>query len=132
MNRKTYRQQLHTSINVAPLVDVMLVLLIVFMIGAPMMNGAVRVDLPQERAAPGQDNGAVSVVINEKGSVLLNDQVVTDEALIDQLRVVADAKSADISLYADRHLPYERVMRIVSTMAQSGFSKVRLVVEGAV
>ncbi len=108
----------------------MLVLLIVFMIGAPMMNGAVRVDLPQEHAASVQDNGAVSVVINEKGSVLLNDQVVSDEALIDQLRVVADAKSADISLYADRHLPYERVMRIVSTMAKSGFSKVRLVVEG--
>jgi biopolymer transport protein TolR len=116
------------EINMTPLVDVMLVLLIVFMITAPLLSAGVSVDLPEVDSAPlpGQDE-PLSVSIDAKGEVFLQDTVVTVEQLGPRLQAVTGRNpDARIFVRGDRAIDYGQVMAVVSAINQAGFSKVAL------
>ena len=116
------------AINMTPLVDVMLVLLIVFMITAPLLSAGVSVDLPAADSAPlpGQDE-PLSVTIDAKGEVFLQDTAVTVEQLGPRLQAITGRNpDARIFVRGDRTIDYGKVMAVVSAINQAGFGKVAL------
>jgi TolR protein len=120
-----------SQINVTPLVDVMLVLLIIFMVTAPILQQGVSVDLPKVSAGPlsGQEEQLV-VNIAKGGQVYLNDTPMTAPELTAKLRAIAAARP-DRQLYvrADQTVPYGMVMRVMGAVRDAGLVKVGLVTE---
>jgi biopolymer transport protein TolR len=121
------------EINVTPLVDVMLVLLIIFMVTAPLLVAGVPVKLPQSRAkALDQDSKPVTLSINGKGQVFLDEAPVTDADLpqrFAELRQQLDPET-QLFLRADKTLEYGRVMRVMGELNRAGLNKVALVTTG--
>jgi biopolymer transport protein TolR len=120
------------EINVTPLVDVMLVLLIIFMITAPLLMTGVPVNLPDSRAkALDQPKKPVQIAIDAKGAVYLDDQAVDPAALparLDQIAVASPpGDPTQIFLRADRAVDYGRVMRVMGELNRAGLNKVSLV-----
>lgn len=123
---------LRHEINVTPFVDVMLVLLIIFMVSAPMMHVSVPVNLPQGGSGSGDETSdPVMISINETGKIFLQDQQVTPEQLIALLRAMPGTIGSKIYLRGDRQLPYNAVISVMNLLSAHGFSKVNLVVEKA-
>ena len=122
------------EINVTPLVDVMLVLLIIFMITAPLLVSGVPVDLPDSRAgALKQDNTPVQVSLDGEGRLFIDEQAIADDGLAAKLTAIREARAADeprVYVRADSRLDYGRVMRVVGEVNAAGFTKVALVSEG--
>jgi len=120
-----------SQINVTPLVDVMLVLLIIFMVTAPILQQGVSVDLPKVAAGPlsGQEEQLV-VNIAKTGQIFLNDTAMTPEQLGTKLRAIAAARP-DRQLYvrADQAVSYGQVMRVMGTVHDAGLVRVGLVTE---
>ena len=128
--RRGRRRQRTTmvAINMTPLVDVMLVLLIVFMIAAPLLTAGVSVDLPEADSAPlpGQDE-PLSVTIDAQGGVFLQDTAVTLDQLGPRLQAVSGRNpDARIFVRGDRAIDYGRVMAVVSAINSAGFGRVAL------
>ena len=119
------------EINVTPLVDVMLVLLIIFMVAAPMMTVGVPIDLPQTKAAAlNIEQKPLAIAIDDKGQVFLMDQPVAVEQLVDKLKGVAKAGFDErIYLRGAKSVNYGRVAEIMSIVTAAGFKKVALVTE---
>ena len=121
------------EINVTPLVDVMLVLLIIFMVTAPLLVAGVPVKLPQSRArAIDQDSKPVTLSIDGKGQVFLDEAPVTDVDLpqrFAELRQQLDPET-QLFLRADSTLEYGRVMRVMGELNRAGLNKVALVTTG--
>ncbi len=119
------------EINVTPLVDVMLVLLIVFMVTAPLMTTGVNVDLPKTDASPvNSDAKPLSVSIKNDGSLYLGDDAVT----LDQLDAKLQAASQNdptrrIFVRGDEHIDYGRVMEVMGRITSGGFTKVALLAQ---
>ena len=123
------------EINVTPLVDVMLVLLIIFMITAPLLVAGVPVDLPESRAkALDQDSKPVQIALDEKGALFIDDVPVTDSALSQRLADIAaqpePAEGRRIYLRADKRLDYGKVMRVMGELNRAGLNRVALVSVG--
>jgi biopolymer transport protein ExbD len=120
-----------SEINMTPLVDVMLVLLIIFLVTIPAINHAVKIDLPKASSAPQDTKPAhVDVAVEADGTVLWNDQKVDDEAL--QARIADASKQTpqpELRLRADRKVPYERVADVMSAAQGGGLSKIGFVTE---
>ncbi|HZP41761.1 MAG TPA: protein TolR [Candidatus Binatia bacterium] len=120
-----------SQINVTPLVDVMLVLLIIFMVTAPILQQGVSVDLPKVAGGPlaGQEEQLV-VSVGKTGQVYLNDTAITPEELTAKLRAIAAARP-DRQLYvrADQGVPYGQVMRVMGAVRDAGLVRVGLVTE---
>src|SRR5215207_8637185 len=119
------------EINMTPLVDVMLVLLIVFMITAPLLSSGVTVDLPEADSAPipGQDE-PLSVTIDAKGEVFIQDTPVTLDQLAPRLEAIVGRKAETrIFVRGDKSIDYGKVMAVVGTINQAGFAKVALLTE---
>ena len=119
------------EINVTPLVDVMLVLLIVFMVAAPLMTSGVNVDLPKASAAPlNQDSEPVTVSVNAEGKVFLGENEAALPDLIGRLQAATDGKN-DRRIYVrgDKGISYGRIMEVMATITQGGFTKVALLAE---
>lgn len=119
------------EINVTPFVDVMLVLLIIFMVTAPLMTSGVTVDLPKANAAPlNNDNQPLTVSINAAGEVYLQDAKVEIANVVERLRAIA-ANNADRRIFVrgDKDLAYGRIMEVMGTITQGGFTKVALLAE---
>jgi biopolymer transport protein TolR len=119
------------EINVTPLVDVMLVLLIVFMISAPLLTVGVPLDLPQSQAKSlDQDREPLTLSVNDKGQVFLQNTEIKIEELIDKLKAVAKA-GVDERIYVrgDKKVDYGTVMRVMGRLSAAGFRKVALVTE---
>jgi biopolymer transport protein TolR len=117
------------EINMTPLVDVMLVLLIVFMIAAPLLTAGVTVDLPEADSAalPGQDE-PLSVSIDAAGAVFIQDSPVTTEQLGPRLQAITGRNpEARIFVRGDRGIDYGTVMAVVSEINRAGFAKVALI-----
>ena len=129
-----HRRAPMAEINVTPLVDVMLVLLIIFMITAPLLVSGVPVDLPDSRAgALKQDNTPVQLSLDAQGRLFIDDQAVGDDGLAAKLTAIREARAADeprVYVRADSRLDYGRVMRVVGEVNAAGFTKVALVSEG--
>jgi len=119
------------EINVTPLVDVMLVLLIVFMVTAPLMSTAVNVDLPKVSASPvNQDSEPLNVSVTAEGKVFLQDAEVELPDLITKLQAIAqDQKDRRIFVRGDKANSFGRMLEVMSTIIQGGFTKVSLLTD---
>ncbi len=126
-----YRKQQFTEINVTPFVDVMLVLLIIFMVTAPMLTAGVEVDLPDSKAGSlqGKDE-PLSVTIKPGGIVFIQETKIQSENLVPKLKAIAGEKfDTRIFVRGDESIPYGEVMTIVGEISHAGFRKVALVTE---
>ena len=123
------------DINVTPLVDVMLVLLIIFMVTAPLLTAGVPVKLPDARAkALEQDQKPVSLSIDATGTLFIGEEEVSEAALPARLDQIASQKigveTPQIFLRADRSLDYGRVMRVMGELNRAGLNRVALLTVG--
>ena len=117
------------EINVTPFVDVMLVLLIVFMVTAPLLTVGVEVDLPKTKAgAINADAAPLVVSIKSDGSLYLQETVVEPEALIPRLKAISDA-NPDVRIFVrgDQAVTYGEVLSVMGRIQSAGFEKVALV-----
>jgi biopolymer transport protein TolR len=127
------RRQPLSEINVTPLVDVMLVLLIIFMISAPLLTVGVQVELPKTEAAAVKDNHKpVSVTVKRDGSIYVQESLTDYAGLIDALKQVAgDGYDQSVFVRADGGAPYEDVARVMAKLSTSGFAKIDLITDTA-
>ncbi len=129
--RRRGRYKLLAEINVTPFVDVMLVLLIVFMITAPLLTVGVPVDLPKTRAKSiAESVEPLVITVNAEGVIFIQDTEVELENLVPRLAAITDNK-ADTRIYVrgDKSVNYGRVMEILGTVNVAGFTRVVQVVE---
>lgn len=120
-----------SEINVTPMVDVMLVLLIIFMVAAPLLVAGVQVDLPEvkAKAVEGQDE-PLSISVNQKGEVFINDSKIKIEQLVPKLEAITKQnKEARIFVRGDKEVDYGQVMRVLATLTEAGYVKVALLTE---
>jgi biopolymer transport protein TolR len=119
------------EINVTPLVDVMLVLLIIFMVTAPLMTSGVSVDLPKTDAQPlNSDSEPLTVSIKADGTIFLQDQPVELADIVAKLQAIAkNNPDRRIFVRGDKDLAYGRIMEAMGTITQGGFTKVALLAE---
>jgi len=118
-----------SEINVTPFVDVMLVLLIIFMVTAPLLTVGVQVDLPETNADSLQsDNEPLEVTINAEGNIFIQETEITLNELVPKLIAITDNR-LDTKIYVrgDEIIDYGRVMKVLGELSGSGFSKVALI-----
>ena len=131
--RRHRRRPVMAEINVTPMVDVMLVLLIIFMVSAPLLTVGVPIDLPQSQAKTlDQDREPLTVSVNVKGEVFLQNTEIALEELVAKLRAVTDARGGlDERIYVrgDRQVDYGTVMKVMGRISAAGFRRVALVTE---
>ncbi len=124
------------DINVTPLVDVMLVLLIIFMVTAPLLNAGVPIDLPDSNAKPlAQEPAQVNLSMSRDGRVYIDQSEVDPGTLADRLAALprgADGKPPLVTLRADKTLEYGRVMGVMGELNAAGFNAISLVTNGSV
>src|SRR5271163_1668713 len=120
-----------SEINVTPLVDVMLVLLVVFMVAAPLLTVGVPVDLPQTQAPPiTEPKEPLVITVNNEGKIFIQDTEVPTEALVPRLQAIAGANpDALVYVRADKSIDYGRVLEVMSLISAAGFRKVSLIAQ---
>ena len=122
-----------SEINVTPMVDVMLVLLIIFMVSAPLLTVGVPIDLPQSQAKSlDTDKEPLTVSVNTKGEVYLQNSVIKIEELVPKLQAITQARGGNderIYVRGDRKVDYGTVMRVMGRLSAAGFRRVALVTE---
>ena len=130
---KRRRRPVMSEINVTPFVDVMLVLLIVFMVSAPLLTVGVPLDLPQTQAKSlDQDKEPLTISVNLKGQVFLQNTEIGVEELVPKLSAISEARGgldARIYVRGDRKVDYGTVMRVMGRLSGAGFHRVALVTE---
>jgi len=127
-------EPLMADINVTPLVDVMLVLLIIFMIAAPMLHQGIEVALPEAEAdeLPLRVEDPMVLSVNRQGLVFIRDTPVHPSQLVERLRPLLEARGDDsVFLKGDRELPYGKIIEVLDVLHQGGITHVGLVTEGA-
>ena len=118
------------EINMTPLVDVMLVLLVVFIVTAPLLTHAVRVDLPQARAAVQADKPEqIRLVIDGAGKLWWNDAPLSDAQLATRLAAAGARPDTELHLRADKSIRYELVAKTLALAQQSGISRIGFITE---
>jgi biopolymer transport protein TolR len=132
--RRHRRAAVMAEINVTPMVDVMLVLLIIFMVSAPLLTVGVPIDLPQTQAnsLDQQDKEPLAVSVNTKGQVFLQDSEIPIDELVPKLKAITEARGgAEERIYVrgDRTVDYGTVMRVMGRLSAAGFKRVALVTE---
>ena len=121
-----------SEINVTPFVDVMLVLLIIFMVAAPMMQVGVPIELPDTAASamPDEQEEPLTVSITADGLLLIQDTEISDDPLIPKLTAIAAERTSDkVFLRADGALAYERVAQVMGALNSGGFNNIGLVTD---
>jgi len=120
-----------SDINVTPLVDVMLVLLVIFILTAPLLTSAIRLELPKAQGAQaGEAPLAVTLVVNSQGQVFLNDKLTSLPALAAQLKDVAARRpDTEVQLRADQSVPYGRVVEVMGVTQKAGLSRIGFVAD---
>jgi biopolymer transport protein TolR len=131
--RRHRRKAVMSEINVTPMVDVMLVLLIIFMVSAPLLTVGVPIDLPQTKAKSlDQDNQPLTLSVGTQGQVFLQNSEIPLSELVDKLKAVTDARGGvDERIYVrgDRKVDYGTVMQVMGRLSAAGFHRVALVTE---
>jgi len=125
------RPRLVSEINVTPLVDVMLVLLVIFMVTSPMLVSGVNIDLPSTATAPatGQDE-PLSVTIDRQGQIYIQESPTTLAELTPKLRAISHEKfDTRIFVRGDKNVDYGKIIHVMAAINQAGFMKVALVTE---
>ena len=125
------RRRAMAEINVTPFVDVMLVLLIVFMVTAPLLTVGVPVDLPKTRApALGQEREPLSITVKRDGTIFLQKEPVAQSALVEKLTAIAaNGYNQRIFVRGDTQANYGKVMEVMGLLAASGFTHIGLVTD---
>jgi biopolymer transport protein TolR len=121
-----------SDINVTPFVDVMLVLLIVFMVSAPLLTVGVPIDLPQSQAkALNQDNEPLTVSVSVDGKVFLQDKEIQVDDLVPKLKAIVEARNGTLNdqiyVRGDKKVDYGTMMRVMGRLSAAGYHKVALV-----
>ena len=130
-HRLSGRYRPMAEINVTPLVDVMLVLLIVFMVAAPLLTVGVPVDLPQTQAPTiNEPKEPLVITVNASGAIFIQDTEVPTESLVPRLEAITNS-NADAVLYVrgDKQINYGRVLEVMSLVSAAGFRKVSLIAQ---
>ena len=132
--RRHRRKAVMSEINVTPMVDVMLVLLIIFMVSAPLLTVGVPIDLPQTQAKSldQQSKEPLTLSVNLEGKVFLQNSEIPIEELVPKLKAVTTARGGDderIYVRGDRKVDYGTVMRVMGRLSSAGFRRVALVTE---
>jgi biopolymer transport protein TolR len=131
--RRHRRKAVMSEINVTPMVDVMLVLLIIFMVSAPLLTVGVPIDLPQTQAKSlDQDREPLTLSVGLDGKVFLQNSEIPIDELVPKLKAVTDARGGyDERIYVrgDRKIDYGTVMRVMGRLSSAGFRRVALVTE---
>jgi biopolymer transport protein TolR len=125
-NKSRYRPM--AEINVTPMVDVMLVLLVIFMVTAPMMTSGVNIDLPKTSAAPvNTDSKPLTISVDGQGQIFLQEEKLELGDLVERLKAISDGNNdRRILVRADKDLAYGKIMQLMATVQQGGFTKVAL------
>ena len=129
---KRRRSRLMAEINVTPFVDVMLVLLIVFMVSAPMLTVGVPIELPKTtaNALPTEREEPLTITLTATGQIFIQKTETTVEELITKLSAIAQERSGDrIFLRADGAIPYEGVVKVMGLLNEGGFTNIALVTD---
>ena len=127
------RGRVMAEINVTPFVDVMLVLLIVFMVTAPLLTVGVPVDLPKTRApALGQDREPLSISVTRDGKIYLQKQLVPQDELVPKLQAISNnGYDQRIFVRGDKSVDYGRVMEVMGLLSAAHFTHIGLVTDAA-
>jgi biopolymer transport protein TolR len=128
---RTRGPQPMSDINMTPLVDVMLVLVVIFIITAPLLANSVRLDLPHTEAAkPGEGGRFVSVVVDKAGRIFLDDKPIEMARLGDRLSATARQNpETELQLRADQAVPYGRVVEIMGAAQKAGLNRIGFVAD---
>ena len=120
-----------SDINVTPFVDVMLVLLIIFMVTAPMMLQGVDVSLPEATSQPlPSEQDQLMITINKDSQIFINDYQVSIDFLEERLKkIIANRRNREVYLKADRNIAYGMVVRVMSEIKEAGVEKLGMVTE---
>jgi biopolymer transport protein TolR len=132
--RRGRRRAVMSEINVTPFVDVMLVLLIVFMVSAPLLTVGVPIDLPQSQAkALEQNNEPLTVSVNVDGKVYLQEKEIPLDDLVAKLKAVSTARGGNLNdliyVRGDTKVDYGTMMRVMGRISGAGYHRVALVTE---
>jgi biopolymer transport protein TolR len=131
--RRGRRKPVMAEINVTPMVDVMLVLLIIFMVSAPLLTVGVPLDLPQTQAKSlDQDKTPLQLSVDVNGKVFINDTEVAMTDLVAKLKAITDARGGmdeRIFMRADKKADYGTVARVMGQLSGAGFKRLALVTE---
>ncbi len=128
---RTQASQPMSEINVTPLVDVMLVLVVIFIITAPLLASSIRLDLPStEAATPGDAPKSVTVSLDKAGQAFFNDQPVTQPELAQRLAQAGKRNpDTEVQLRADETVPYGRVVEVMGAAQKAGLNRIGFVAE---
>ncbi|MDB5589819.1 protein TolR [Enterovirga sp.] len=129
--RRGRRTNVINEINMTPFIDVMLVLLIIFMVAAPMMTVGVPLDLPQSQAAPlNSDQKPITLSIRQTGEVYLAEAAIRDDEIVPRLNSVAKNGAEErVFVRGDKRVEYGRVAQVMAIVTGGGFRRVALVTE---
>lgn len=127
--RRKSKATLMREINITPLVDVMLVLLIVFMITSPMLVAGVNVDLPETKAVPiASQNEPLVITIDSKGKLFLFETEIASTSLVTKLmHITKENKGVRIFVRGDKHVAYGEIVDVIAQIHDAGFHKVALI-----
>ncbi len=120
-----------SEINVTPLVDVMLVLVVIFIITAPLLSSSIRLDLPKSDAATAsQAPSFVTLVVDVSGQVLLDDKPIALDALAESLKLAASRNpDTEVQLRADQAVPYGKVVEVMGVAQKAGLNRIGFVAQ---
>ncbi len=130
--RRRGRSKAMADINITPMVDVMLVLLIIFMVAAPLLTVGVPIELPKTAASalPSPQEEPLTVTMTADGRLMIQETEVDDAAFITRLRAIAAERTDDkIFLRADGAIPYERVAQVMGALSAADFTNIGLVTD---
>ena len=134
--RRRPRRRAMSEINVTPLVDVMLVLLIIFMVAAPLLASGVPIELPESRAEPLQkEDEPIEIALDRNGGLFIDGKAVTMGALPDRLALIAESQNPEkpqqILLRGDKAIDYGRMMAVMGELNRAGLNSISLVTTGS-
>lgn len=129
LGHDSHRRQPQAEINMIPLIDVMLVLLIVFIIAAPLLTHAVKIDLPKASSEPLQQKGEhIQLAIKENGDLYWNGEAVSRDGLATRLQSAATSDTPpELHIHADAKTPYETIAQTMALAARLGLSRIGFV-----